>query len=435
MKSARFWGKALGVVVCLIILAGFVLLKITQIETSAHGVHTRLLVPAGGNKSIGIQVYSGTGDKPHLPRFLDGPVVRVDQAGHWKATWFCEDRVMQRQGSARQLDVTCAGKTRQFPVTAKVPAPRTTIPMPRKLLVLSDIEGNARFLESTLRELGVTDAHGAWTYGDGHLVIAGDSVDRGRDVFAVLWQLYGLGVAAAEQGGQVHVLLGNHDQYMLLGNTSRAHREHIHSMGRMEQDGPVFGADTVLGAWLRERPVVLRAGDVLVTHAGISAAVAASGLSLEQMNAAMRSYWRGDAAPKAGLEAAIGSGGVTQYRGYFGAGDAGQPQASAAQIDQVLQQYGARTIVVGHTIVDRITPLYGGRVLAIDVNTDNAASQALVFEDGQARILTLATRRDLPDPRAGLRRRDIDLASRDDWHMLGRFVQRSYALSRLPYPY
>jgi len=435
MKKARFWAISFLLLLFLLSLATLTMLGFTQVETSPNGVHTRLLVPAGGQSSVGIHIYSGTGDTPHLPGFLDGPVVRLDQAGNWAATWFCEDRVLHRRGNDPLLQIECAGQARTFAVKAAVPPQPADIAMPRKLLVLSDIEGNARFLDAALRELGVIDADGNWRYGDGHLVIAGDSVDRGREVFAVLWRLHDLSAAAVAQGGAVHVLLGNHEQYMLLGNTSRAHREHIYTMVRMGGERQVFGADTVLGAWLRAQPVALRAGDVLFTHAGISPEVAAKGATLKQMNIAMNKYWRGMALPGAALDAAIGEGGVTQYRGYVPMEEERFPQASAAQLDQVLKHYGARTMVVGHTPVERITPLYDGRIYAVDVNTDTAASQALLFEDGKPRVLELGTKRELPDERAGRRRRAIDLTSRDDWQMLGRFVQRGWELSRLPYPY
>jgi hypothetical protein len=77
------------------------------------------------------------------------------------------------------------------------------------------------------------DADGNWDYGSNHLVIAGDSVDRGRDVFAALWRLYSLSLQAQRSGGAVHVLLGNHEQYILRGNLTRAHKEHLYALEQM----------------------------------------------------------------------------------------------------------------------------------------------------------------------------------------------------------
>src|SRR5690606_16071102 len=92
-------------------------------------------------------------------------------------------------------------------------------------------------------------------------------------------------------GGAVHVLLGNHDQYMLRTNPSRANPEHIQALNRMGGYQGAFAADTVIGHWLRQQPVVLKLGSVLFAHAGISPAVADTGLSIAEMNDSMKAYW------------------------------------------------------------------------------------------------------------------------------------------------
>ena len=54
------------------------------------------------------------------------------------------------------------------------------------------------------------------------------------------------------------------------------------------------------------------------------------------------------------------------YRGYF-AGHADVPAATSDDIDAILEHFGVRTILVGHTIVPTITPLFEGRVIAVQV--------------------------------------------------------------------
>jgi hypothetical protein len=434
MRRTKLWKRAVIGTTFVLLAAPLVLLSLTQVEMTQNGVHTRLLVPAGSNK-IGIHLYSGSGDAPRIPGFLDGPIVRTAATGVWKATWFCENAVHERSGSDEHLEIDCGGNKTRYPLHVNASLPPDSIAAPARVLVLSDIEGNAAFLDSALRELGVHDTGGRWTHGSGHLVIAGDSVDRGRDVFAVLWRLYSLSLEAARQGGGVHVLLGNHEQYMLRGNMSRANREHIHTAERMGGFSQAFGADTVLGAWLRRQPVILQAGRVVVTHGGISPQVIASGLSLAQLNAAQRRYWQGMTESSPGLDAVLGPVGVTQYRGYLPDGDADRAAATLAQVTQALERFGADTIVVGHTPVEQITPLYQGRVYAIDVNTRSAASEALLFEQGVPRIVPLQTRRVLPPERPGVRSRPLNLAAAEDWRTLGGMLKRSRALSQLSYPY
>src|SRR3546814_20415943 len=97
--------------------------------------------------------------------------------------------------------------------------------MPARVAVLSDLEGNIAFLEQALRRLGVVGADGQWAYGGGHLVVLGDSVDRGRDVFAVLWRLPGLSGPAGLAGRAVHGLVGHPHQYLMRKRIDSAVRE------------------------------------------------------------------------------------------------------------------------------------------------------------------------------------------------------------------
>ena len=427
------WGAlGLAALTVVLLLAG---LSKSEVELTANGVHKRLLFPAGAGKDAAIQMWGGTGDTPVIPGFLDGPVVRTAADGTWSAAWFCEDRVERSNGTGAELRISCGGTQSRYPVSAPQSIPPSTIPMPSQLLVLSDVEGNLAFLDAALQKLGVADVAGNWRYGSGQLVIAGDAVDRGRDVFAVLWRIYELSLQAAQAGGAVHMVLGNHEQYLLRGNVSRANREHLYALEQLGGQRAAFGPDTVLGSWLRAQPVVLQAGKVLLTHGGISRQVAASGLSVEQLNEAMRRYWRGEPASKAELDAVLGADGVSRYRGYFDTGDRKEVRASQADIEAALRHFGAEAIVVGHTQVERVTTLYKGRVLAVDVNSNGAAPEVLLFEDGVPRVVDMGVGRALPDDRPATRQRAFRVTAADDWQALGRSAQAGWKLARMPHPY
>jgi hypothetical protein len=410
-------------------------LATARLETTPHGVHDRLLISMGPAGSAGVHLYAGTGDRPVMPGFLDGPVIRRGEGGKWSATWFCEDRVHRASGTSAQLALGCGGRQFVFATDARIKPEASVLPMPGKLLFLSDIEGNIGFLDAALERLHVVDGKGNWAYGANRLVIAGDSVDRGRDVFRVLWRLHGLSQQAQEAGGGVTVLLGNHEQYILRGNISRANREHLYAAEQMGGFAQAFGADTVIGEWLRAQPVVAQFGRVLVTHGGISADVASKKLSPHQMNDAMRRYWRGEAATSAELDSVVGPAGVTQYRGYFQELEGRYAKATAAEVRKVREQFGVDTIVVGHTLVDRVTPLFDGGVYAIDVNTSEAAQQALLFEDGVPKVVESGVGRGLPAEPAARTVRPLQLGDTKEWRMLGQQVRRTWELARLPYPY
>jgi hypothetical protein len=392
----------------------------------------RLPVPKLG--AVAFPVYAATRAEFSVPGFLEGPVVRRTGDG-WSATWFCEDRAHRARGTGATVRIACAGKVHAYSLET-APVPAAVAPMPRKVVVLSDIEGNAAFLERALRKLRVVDEAGDWALGEGQLVILGDAVDRGRDVSAVLWRLHGLAARARDAGGAVRMLLGNHEQYLLRTNPTRANPDHLAALNAMGGYRQAFARGTVLGDWLRAQPVLLRLGPVLFAHGGIAPGVAASGLSIADINRAMRDYWNAPGAhPRSpALDAAIGLSGVTQYRGYFRASEGRYAAASDADVARALDRFGAGAIVVGHTLVDRIERLHAGRVFAVDVNSDDAAAQALVFEDGAPRIVDIGVARGIGHD-AERRLHGFSLFSAADRALLGAAVRDTRRLASLPYPY
>ncbi|WDS35287.1 metallophosphoesterase [Pseudoxanthomonas sp.] len=432
--TLRGLGRLALLMTGLALLAALIALHGAQIEMTPGGAHKRLLIPVF-RQAIAIPIYTGTGEHVLLPDRLDGPVVRRVDAHSWTSTWYCQDAVHRQATTGNVLEITCAGKRHAYSLATVRPPPAIS-PMPAQVVVLSDLEGNSTFMEAALRALSVTGDNGTWTFGTGHLVILGDSVDRGQDVFAVLWRLRALAAQAQAAGGAVHVLLGNHEQYVLQANPSRAHPDHRYALKAMGGYSQAFAADTVIGAWLREQPVTLTLGRVLFVHGGISPAVLETGLGVPGLNAAMHAYWKneahgGHAQRDGNANAVLGLAGVTRYRGYFEALAASYPAATQAQIDETLTQFNVDQIVVGHTLVDRVKQLHGGRVWAVDVNDDEAAAEALVFTNGVPRVVALGVARNLgqePSPR----RRRLNLLDTRDWQLLIAMGKEFWTLSRIP---
>lgn len=385
--------------------------------------------------AIALPVYSGTGEDVFIRGHLDGPVVRRRPEGSWSATWYCQDRAHDATGDAAVLRIDCAGKRHAFPLES-APVPAAVAPMPERLVVLSDLEGNSRFLESALRRLGISDRSGDWRYGTGHLVVLGDSVDRGREVFSALWRLHGLARQAHAAGGAVHLVLGNHEQYILRANISRAHPEHRYALQQMGGYAQAFGPDTVIGAWLRAQPVALKLGSVLFVHGGVSPEVAASGLSIRELNDAMRAYWRaeGPVRKSRALDAVLGSSGLTQYRGYFRGVEDAYPAAAQARVDRLLAQLGARQIVVAHTLVERVKHLHGGRVIAVDVNHDEALPEVLRYRNGVATVIDIGLPR-MAGAQPETRLREFSLLDERDRQLIASMYRGYRSLAGIPQPY
>lgn len=440
--SRKRWLKRLAwltalLLLCALLVACFLLSR-AKLASTPGGVHAGVLIPISGRRSVAIPIYTGSGERVRIPGFLDGPVVRRAGNGRWDARWFCEDRDGRASGSGTTLAIDCAGTRHRFVLdAAPVPAPEQ--PMPADVVVLSDIEGNRAFLDAALVELGVMDAAGAWRYGAGHVVVLGDSVDRGRDVFAVLWRLHDLSRQAGAAGGAVHVLIGNHEQYVLRGNLSRANVEHLHGLRRMGGAAAAFAPDTVIGDWLRRQPVAVKLGRTLFVHGGVSPDVVKHGLAVSDLNRAMADYWAETAVEVARgprYDAVLGMQGVAQYRGLLMAVEDGYAAPSTAEVDRIAAHFGVDRIVVGHTRVPQVESRHGGRVIAVNVNSDSAKQQALGFRAGEPWIVDLRTRRNLgEDARPPRRLRELDLATQADRDIVLGAIGAMRALSKLPHPY
>lgn len=407
-----------------------------RIEVLPSGVYKRFAIPLGSNSGIAIPVYSGSGRSVSIRGYLDGPVVKALGENRWSVRWYCEKDVFEREVVGDSVEISCGGKAMSFPLReARVPA--AIGPMPEKLVVLSDVEGNIAFLSRALKSLSVTDSDGNWSYGKGHLVVLGDSVDRGRDVFAVLWLLYRLSLQAESAGGAVHVVIGNHEQYVLRSNISRADPEHLYSLRRMGGVSAVFADDTLIGRWLRRMPVALRLGRVLFVHGGVSPSVAASGMNVEDLNQGMADYWRtlgSNPVRMPSFDAVLGFEGVTQYRGYLMPVDGQYVRATQDEVAAVASRFEVDSIVVAHTPVERVESLYEGKVYAINVNSDSARSEVLAFEQGIPRVI------DIGVPRELAREEDLELiewriASASDRKLLLEMYREMRRLSSLPHPY
>ena len=183
-------------------------------------------------------------------------------------------------------------------------------------------------------------------------------------------------------GGAVHVLLGNHEVMILTGDLRYVRGKYLENARLLGGTVPsLHGRDTVLGRWLRTRNAVLRIGGEIFVHGGISPAIAREETDLGRMNGALRTALLADAWPKpleGVLRLVAGGDGLTWYRGYV------EKPPGEKEMDGVLAAFRAQRVVVGHTLVDRIGFLIGGRVLALDVHHAEGRSEAAV-RDGEGR--------------------------------------------------
>lgn len=312
--------------------------------------------------------------------------------------------------------------------------PRAVVehPMPERLVVIGDLNGDDDALAVILCANGVIDPAGRWCGEGVHLVQLGDVVNRGGASRAALERLMRLAEEAPEHGGRVSVLLGNHEAMVTLGNLAWCAPEEMLEFATPEErvafevarsstiyallararcDGrtmPIIGAlraweeehapgraaylhamgpDGEHGRFLRSLPLAVRVGRVLLTHGGLGYRYAAAGL--DALHEELLSIWataperEEDLSPDNLL---LADDGPLWNRRFV----LGESPRLEEELYASLRAVGASTMVVGHTRTDQIPGgargqpalRYGGRLLCADVGigSSGGAPAALVFE-------------------------------------------------------
>jgi hypothetical protein len=327
----------------------------------------------------------------------DGPYVIRAQDGSWRALNVdAESGGLSRRvtplGADPVVTVNAVGEQPAFRVPLRsVTAAREDLKVPARspLFVVADTHGEYEILARQLREHAVVDATLSWSFGRGHLVVLGDVFDRGPRQTEILWLLYKLEAEAAKAGGGAHLVLGNHEAMVLRGDLRYLHARYLDTARAVgaRSYSELFGEAALLGQWLRARPTLLRINDQLFLHGGVSRALTDSGLSLSEINTQVRSWLSARDAENADelkrAELLLGGMGPLWYRGYFDV--PAFPKASEEDVARALTVFGARRMFIGHTVVPTVTPLYGGKVIAVQVYPK-------VEADGETRFESLLIR-------------------------------------------
>jgi hypothetical protein len=328
----------------------------------------------------------------------DGPYVLRSPNGAWVARWVEGD---DSAPQVREAPVAAGGIV-TVPAVGPVPAfnvklrslaampaaDEVKLPAGASLFVMADTHGEYAIAVELLEKQKVIDSNLKWSFGKGRLAVLGDMFDRGPNHTEILWLLYSLEAQAKAAGGAVYVMLGNHESMALGGNERYLGPKYLKVRDALKAPryASLWSQDSLLGQWLRTKAAVMKIGDYVCLHGGISAEVVRRGLTLAQLNDSVRSSL-GDRQPDGFV---MSPNGPLWYRGYFPdvAREAGSAVATPDDIGRILSFYEAKAIFVGHTIVPTVTPLYDGRVVAVQVypHRDGATAkpemQALLVKQG-----------------------------------------------------
>jgi len=200
---------------------------------------------------------------------------------------------------------------------------------PERIVSMGDVHGDFDSLAVILRKAGLVDDSLHWVGGHSIFVQLGDFTDRGARVRETMDLLMRLQEEASRQGGQVIVLMGNHEMMNVVGDyryvPTEAYRafvdegseqrradafgEHLKWLKRRgdrygdpEETDPAslektwidshplgfveymeaMGPEGLYGKWLRTLPAVVKVGDSIFVHGGINPSL--SKMDLDDLN-------------------------------------------------------------------------------------------------------------------------------------------------------
>jgi len=334
-----------------------------------------------------------------LPDFVDGPHVKLYD-DRLNLEYFVNDT---RKKAIKHIKKSIVVKQRDTIVFAEtkikneiVPhintkrySYKSIFPASDSIVVVGDVHGEFQVMIELLKGNNVIDSDLNWNYGKGHLVFIGDIFDRGDEVTNSLWLIYNLEQQARRNGGVVHLILGNHE-LMVLKEDKRYFADKYKAIERKIDINysAMFSNDYLLGEWLRKKNCIERIGNFLFAHAGVSDSMRIRNISIEYANNLMHTFLNDDFDSYTekdvdNLSFILTDNGLLWYRGMLMNYNE-QPRMKQNTLEEVLKFYDSEYVIIGHTGVKKIVPLYKGKVFPIDISFSRGTDTAhiLVIENG-----------------------------------------------------
>lgn len=252
---------------------------------------------------------------------------------------------------------------------------------PGRVVAIGDLHGDLDATRRALRLAGAISEADHWIGGTLTLVQTGDTIDRGDEDREVVELLERLRAEAAQAGGALIILNGNHEVMNVASDLRYVSQASAAAfeMGRARAFVPGGPYALKLASW----PVVHQVGDSVFVHGGVLPHHVRYGL--EKLNRETAQWMRG-AGPLPALlmqeDAPIWT------RVYSTPG----VRSDCVQLAQVLSALSAKRMVVGHTPQPNgINADCEGRVWRIDTGMSRfygGPVQVLELADGAARVLT-----------------------------------------------
>lgn len=217
--------------------------------------------------------------------------------------------------------------------------------LPGPLYIIGDIHGQYEKLTGLLRAAGLVDDELSWMGGAARLWFMGDFFDRGPAAIEAVDLVMRLQAEAADAGGQVEALLGNHEPLVLaaqrFGETRTARSDTFLWSWRRNggNDADLARLTAKHAEWLSSLPAMALVDDLLLIHAD-AAFYSSYGATIGEVNRAFHDLLHGDDAPA-----------WDRLLDQFGERKAFQDDDpdGVPRARQMLADFGGRQIIHGHT--------------------------------------------------------------------------------------
>lgn len=235
--------------------------------------------------------------------------------------------------------------------------------MSRPVHIVGDVHGERAAVSRVLAGAGlISEADERWTGGQSTLWFTGDFFDRGPDGVGAVDLVMRLQAQAAEAGGKVGALLGNHDVMILAARQfgvdagtdwgDQFMRYWFLNGGQFSDLGGLTDRHV---SWLTSLPALALVGDVLLAHAD-STFYTVYGQTVGEVNAGIGDVLRGERAGRWNDLIEL----FTQRLAFANGGGAAAARA-------FLQPLGARRLVHGHSPIPLVTGVEASTVTSAHV--------------------------------------------------------------------
>jgi len=247
-----------------------------------------------------------------------------------------------------------------------------------RLVAIGDLHGDIESARRAFQLAGAIDQSDQWVGKDLTVIQLGDTIGRSYQDREVLDFLLALQLKAASGGGQLHLLIGNHEVFAARLELRWVHDdayESFASIPGLDLDDPRLadvpqhqrprGAALLPGGHyatqLSDHSAVLRVGDTIFAHGGVTPHWAKYGI--DQINEDVERWFKGETdepVSTLGMDPGNFDDSVMQSRHFS------REVADCEMLGESLRILGANRMVVAHTVHQSITSKCDGRVWAID---------------------------------------------------------------------